>query len=44
MREFDASCLTAPSVIPPKEIKRIREGAHVSHPVFARYLNTSESA
>jgi len=44
MREFDESCLTAPSVIPPKEIKRIREGAHVSQPVFARYLNTGESA
>ena len=43
MREFDQSCLTAPSAIPPKEIKRIREGSHVSQPVFARYLNTSES-
>ena len=26
MREFDESCLTAPSEIPPEEIKRIREG------------------
>jgi putative transcriptional regulator len=43
MREFDESCLTALPVIPPEEIKRIREGAHVSQPVFARYLNTSES-
>ena len=43
MREFDESCLTALSVIPPKEIKRIRQAAHVSQPVFARYLNTSES-
>ncbi len=43
MREFDQSCLTALPVIPPEEIKRIREGAHVSQPVFARYLNTSES-
>ena len=43
MREFDQSCLTVPSAITPKEIKRIREGAHVSQPVFARYLNTSES-
>ena len=42
-REFDQSCLTTPPVIPPEEIKRIREGAHVSQPVFARYLNTSES-
>lgn len=43
MREFDVSCLTAPSVMPPKRIKRIREDARVSQPVFARYLNTSES-
>ena len=43
MREFDESCLAAPSLMAPKEIKRIREGAHVSQPVFARYLNTSES-
>ena len=25
MRDFDESCLAAPSVTPPKEIKRIRE-------------------
>ena len=25
------------------QIKQIRETAHVSQPVFARYLNTSES-
>ena len=43
MREFDASCLAAPPLIAPKQIKRIREQAHVSQPVFARYLNTSES-
>jgi len=43
MRDFDESCLSAPPVIGPDEIKRIREGAHVSQPVFARYLNTSES-
>ena len=43
MRDFDGSCLQAPSEILPEEIKRIREGAHVSQPVFARYLNTSES-
>ena len=29
--------------IAPEAIKRIREGAHVSQPVFARFLNTSES-
>ena len=29
--------------IEPAEIKRIREKNKVSQPVFARYLNTSES-
>ena len=43
MRHFDESCLVAPVQITPDEIKRIREGAHVSQPVFARFLNTSES-
>jgi putative transcriptional regulator len=43
MRQFDESCLVAPAVMKPQEIKRIREQAHVSQPVFARYLNTSES-
>lgn len=43
MRDFDQSCLIAPEEIAPEDIKRIREGAHVSQPVFARYLNTSES-
>lgn len=43
MRGFDESCLVAPPAIAPKQIKRIREQAHVSQPVFARYLNTSES-
>jgi len=43
MREFDETCLTATPVIAPKQIKNIREAAHVSQPVFARYLNTSES-
>lgn len=43
MRTFDASCLSVPAPLEPREIKRIREGAHVSQPVFARYLNTSES-
>jgi putative transcriptional regulator len=43
MCEFDASCLAAPAEIAPIHIKRIREQAHVSQPVFARYLNTSES-
>lgn len=43
MREFDESCLIAPIPMEPKRIKRIRESQHVSQPVFARYLNTSES-
>jgi putative transcriptional regulator len=43
MREFDESCLTAPPRMDPKRIKRIREKQKVSQPVFARYLNTSES-
>jgi len=43
LRDFDETCLAAPATIAPEDIKRIREGAHVSQPVFARYLNTSES-
>jgi putative transcriptional regulator len=43
MREFDASCLAVPTPKEPHQIKRIRERHRVSQPVFARYLNTSES-
>lgn len=43
MRSFDESCLTTPSELKPAQIKRLREANHVSQPVFARYLNTSES-
>ncbi|HQT65644.1 MAG: transcriptional regulator [Acidocella sp. 21-58-7] len=43
MRDFDASCLTVPAEIGPQQIKQIREANKVSQPVFARYLNTSES-
>ena len=43
MREFDQSCLTTPVELDPQQIKRLREDNHVSQPVFARYLNTSES-
>jgi putative transcriptional regulator len=43
MREFDESCLVTPSEIAPRKIKQIRESNHVSQPVFARYLNISES-
>ena len=43
MREFDQSCLATPPGIAPRKIKQICENNHVSQPVFARYLNTSES-
>jgi|SRR5580698_8751653 putative transcriptional regulator len=43
MREFDEACLLAPPPIEPRQIKKIRQSQHVSQPVFARYLNTSES-
>ena len=42
MREYDNSCLV-PEPIPPQQIKKLRERHRVSQPVFARYLNTSES-
>ncbi len=43
MRSFDESCVAAPPEIKRREIKRLRERHRVSQPVFARYLNTSES-
>lgn len=43
MRDFDASCLAVPEALEPAQIKQIRESQKVSQPVFARYLNTSES-
>ena len=43
MRGFDSSCLAMPPQIEPARIKQLRESHHVSQPVFARYLNTSES-
>lgn len=43
MREFDESCLSVPPEMEPEQIKLIRENNHVSQPIFARYLNTSES-
>ncbi|MSP01743.1 MAG: DNA-binding transcriptional regulator [Acetobacteraceae bacterium] len=41
MRDFDETCLVTP--FKPIEIKRLRVQQKVSQPVFARYLNTSES-
>jgi putative transcriptional regulator len=43
MKGFDESCLTAPPVLKPAQIKKLRLRCRVSQPVFARYLNTSES-
>jgi putative transcriptional regulator len=43
MHDFDMACLTVPAPLEPRRIKKIRESQHVSQPVFARYLNTSES-
>ena len=43
MRDFDETCLAVTPPIAPAEIKQLRETNKVSQPVFARYLNTSES-
>jgi putative transcriptional regulator len=43
MRDFDAACLAATPTIAPAAIKRLREANKVSQPLFARYLNTSQS-
>lgn len=43
MRHFDEASLLKPPAFAPGEIRRIRESNNVSQPVFARYLNTSES-
>jgi putative transcriptional regulator len=43
MRDFDARHLAVPAEIAPADIRRLRQANNVSQPVFARYLNTSES-
>ena len=43
MRDFDTRHLIVPGEIEPAQIKQLREANNVSQPVFARYLNTSES-
>ncbi len=43
MRDFDFACLAAMPHLAARDIKRLREANKVSQPVFARYLNTSES-
>ncbi len=43
LKTFDETCLSIPVALSPEEIKALRERNRVSQPVFARYLNTSES-
>ncbi|HKT15631.1 MAG TPA: DNA-binding transcriptional regulator [Allosphingosinicella sp.] len=43
MRSFDEACLAPLPAFAPRDIQRLREANNVSQPVFARYLNTSES-
>ena len=43
LRSFDENCLCVPPQIKSRQIKKIREFNRVSQPVFARFLNTSES-
>jgi putative transcriptional regulator len=43
MREFDKACIVKTPIYKPMQIKKIREEARVSQPIFAIYLNTSES-
>jgi len=41
MRRFDDACLTPVRALSPKQIKAVRERAHVSQTVFANYLNVT---
>lgn len=43
LREFDDACLSKLPSFAPKDIQKLRQKNRVSQPVFARYLNTSES-
>jgi putative transcriptional regulator len=43
LRSFDTACLAAPKRLAPAQIKALRVRHNVSQPIFARYLNTSES-
>jgi putative transcriptional regulator len=44
MREFDIACLAPPEEMSKNKIKSIRLNVGVSQAVFAKYLNSSESA
>ena len=41
MKAFDQTCLSPVSKLSSNEIKSIREQAHASQAVFARYLNVT---
>ncbi|ESQ73511.1 DNA-binding transcriptional regulator [Asticcacaulis sp. AC402] len=43
LRNFAEAAFEAPAPFEPQDIKRLREANRVSQPVFARYLNTSQS-
>jgi putative transcriptional regulator len=43
MRKFDSACIAQTPTYHALQIKKIREAAKVSQPIFALYLNTSES-
>ena len=43
MRDFDEASLSATPKFTAREIQKLRQRNHVSQPIFARYLNTSES-
>ncbi len=43
MRKFDESCIAKTPTFEATQNKQIRERAKVSQPIFAMYLNTSES-
>jgi putative transcriptional regulator len=43
MREFDKKSFKQAPALTAKDIQKLRLRHHVSQPIFARYLNTSES-
>lgn len=43
MRDFDVRSLSAAPEFTANQIQKLRQRHHVSQPIFARYLNTSES-
>jgi putative transcriptional regulator len=43
MRDFDEASLSVPPAFSANDIQKLRLRYKVSQPIFARYLNTSES-